>query len=72
MAPQTPFNIESAQKAREEIVQVIRNLDAMIEDFPEHGQYLTFSRNHLKDAFMNLGYGIALTKGYNPLENKVG
>lgn len=71
MAPREPFNTETAQQAREDIAGVIRNLDTMIEEFPEHGQYLTFARNHLKDAFMNLGYGIALTKGLDPLANKV-
>lgn len=71
MAPREPFDVEKAQAAREDIAGVIRDLDVMIEEFPEHGQYLTFARNHLKEAFMNLGYGIALTKGLDPLANKV-
>lgn len=72
MAPREPFDTVKAQEAREEIADVIRNLDVMIEEFPKHGQYLTFARNHLKDAFMNLGYGIVLTKGFDSLANKVG
>jgi hypothetical protein len=43
----------------------------MIADYPLHGQYLTFAKNHFIEGFMNLGYGMALTKGLDPLANKI-
>jgi len=66
-----PFNTEKVQEIREVIGAQIKKLDEMASSQPEHGQYLTFAKNHFRLGFMELGYGSALTKGLDPLANKV-
>ena len=65
------FDTDEAQSIREDLAKVHARLEKLAENQPEHGQYITFSKNHVRMAFMELGFGSALTKGLDPLANKV-
>lgn len=66
------FDTEEVQRIREELIApAIKRLEEMAASQPANGQYLTFAKNHLRLGFMELGYGSALTKGFDPLANKV-
>jgi hypothetical protein len=72
MIPQEPFSVDEAQMIREEfLAPAYRRLEAMAETMPQHGQQLAFAKNHIRMAFMELGFGMALTNGLDPLANKV-
>lgn len=72
MAPPKDFDLDEAQRIREEyLAPAVKALEAMAEEYPSYGQYLAFAKNHAVDAFMNIGFGMALTKGLDPLANKV-
>lgn len=66
------FDTEHVQAIRESIANSIKELEEIAKVQPEHGQYITFAKNHLRLGFMELGFGSALTKGLDPLANKVG
>lgn len=66
------FDTNEAQRIREKLLAPAHKaLEALAENQPEHGQYITFAKNHIRAAFMELGFGMALTKGLDPLANKV-
>lgn len=66
------FDTEEVQIIREELIApAIKKLEALASLQPANGQYLTFAKNYMRLAFMELGYGTALTKGLDPLANKV-
>lgn len=65
------FDTEEAQSIREDLAKVHARLEKLAENQPEHGQYVTFAKNHVRGAFMELGFGSALTKGLDPFANKV-
>lgn len=65
------FDTRQVQEMREKVAEVIRELDEMAASQPQHGQHLTFAKNHFRLGFMELGYGMALTKGFDPLANKI-
>lgn len=66
------FDTDEAQRIRDEyLAPAIKALEKLAENQPDNGQYLTFSKNNTRMAFMELGYGMALTKGFDPLANKV-
>jgi len=72
MTPQEPFNVDEAQRIREELLApAYKALEEMSETFPLHEQQLTFAKDHVRLAFMELGFGMALTNGLDPLANKV-
>lgn len=69
---QKQFDTEEAQRIRDEyLAPAYRALEALGADMPQHGQQVTFAKNHVRMAFMELGFGMALTKGLDPLANKV-
>lgn len=69
---QYKFSNDEIQAIREQLIApAIKTLENIAASQPEHGQYLTFAKNHLRLAFMELGYGSALNAGLDPLENKV-
>lgn len=65
------FDTEEAQSIREDLAKVHARLEKLAENQPEHGQHITFAKNHVRGAFMELGFGTALTKGLDPFANKV-
>lgn len=65
------FDTDEAQSIREDLANVHARLEKLAENQPEHGQYVTFAKNHVRGAFMELGFGTALTKGLDPFANKV-
>lgn len=65
------FDTDEAQSIREDLAKVHARLEKLAENQPEHGQYVTFAKNHVRGAFMELGFGTALTKGLDPFANKV-
>lgn len=65
------FDTDEAQSIREDLAKVHARLEKLAENQPEHGQYVTFAKNHVRSAFMELGFGTALTKGLDPFANKV-
>lgn len=71
MEPRPNFDTEEAQSIREDLAKVHARLEKLAENQPEHGQYVTFAKNHVRNAFMELGFGTALTKGFDPFANKV-
>ncbi len=72
MMPPEPFNVDEAQRIREELLApAYKALEELSEGFPEHGQQITFAKNHVRLAFMELGFGMALANGLDPLANKV-
>lgn len=69
---QNNFDVDEAQRIREELLApAYKALEDMAVDMPQHGQQLTFAKNHIRLAFMELGFGMALTNGLDPLANKV-
>jgi hypothetical protein len=67
------FDVDEAQRIRDEyLAPAHAALEKLAENQPDNGQYLTFSKNHVRQAFTELGFGMALTKGLDPLANKVG
>lgn len=71
MGPRELFDTDRVQAIRDRIATDIKELEELSASQPEYGQYLTFAKNHLRLGFMELGYGSALTKGYDPLANKI-
>jgi len=72
MTPQEPFSVEEAQRIREELLApAYKAIEELASTMPLHGQQLTFAKNHVRLAFMELGFGMALTNGLDPLANKV-
>jgi hypothetical protein len=72
MNPTKPFDTNEAQRIREQyLAPAYKALEALGVDMPAHGQQVTFAKNHVRMAFMELGFGIALTNGLDPLANKV-
>lgn len=72
MIPQEPFDVNEAQRIREELLApAYKALEEMADSMPLNGQQLTFAKNHVRLAFMELGFGMALTNGLDPLANKV-
>lgn len=72
MSPQGFFSVEEAQRIREELLApAYKALEELSLDMPQHGQQVTFAKNHVRLAFMELGFGMALTNGLDPLANKV-
>lgn len=66
------FSTDEIQAIREQfIAPAIKSLENIAASQPVNGQYLTFAKNHLRMAFMELGYGSALEMGLDPLANKV-
>lgn len=65
------FDTRKAQELREDIAQVIRDLEDMAQSRPAHGQHLTIAANQIRAGFMEIGYAMALTKGFDPLANKI-
>lgn len=65
------FDTDEAQSIREDLAKVHARLEKLAENQPEHGQYVTFAKNHVRGAFMELGFGTALTKDFDPFANKV-
>ena len=69
---QKKIDVDEAQRIREELLApAYRRLEALAADMPQHGQQLVFAKNHVRMAFMELGFGMALTNGLDPLANKV-
>lgn len=72
MNPTKPIDTDEAQRIRDEyLAPAYKALEALGAGMPEHGQQVTFAKNHVRLAFMELGFGMALTKGLDPLANKV-
>lgn len=67
----TTFNTDEVQEIREAVAAQIKRLKAISDTRPEHGEFIKQAENHLRYAFMDLGYGSALTKGLDPLANRV-
>jgi hypothetical protein len=66
------IDVDEAQAIRDELLApAYKRLEALGADMPEHGQQVTFAKNHVRMAFMELGFGMALTNGLDPLANKV-
>lgn len=71
MESRPSFDTEEAQSIREDLAKAHARLEKLAENQPEHGQYITFAKNHVREAFMELGFGMAKTKGLDPFANKV-
>lgn len=65
------FDTELAQEIREDLAEAHDKLEKLAANQPNNGQYITFAKNHVRMAFMELGFGTALTKGLDPFANKV-
>lgn len=71
MGPRPTFDTDEAQSIREDLAKVHARIEKLAENQPEHGQHITFAKNNVRSAFMELGFGIAMTKGFDPFANKV-
>lgn len=72
MEQKQPFDTEEAQRIRDEyLAPAYLALERLAESQPAQGQYLTFSKNHVRQAFTELGFGMALAKGLDPMATKV-
>lgn len=66
------IDVTEAQRIREELLApAYKALEALAEGMPQHGQQVAFAKNHVRMAFMELGFGMALTNGLDPLANRV-
>lgn len=64
------FNTKDAEAVRGYLADIHGDLEKLAENQPEHGQYITFAKNHVRMAYMELGFGTALTKGLDPFANQ--
>lgn len=67
-----PFDNDEAQRIRDEyLAPAYKALEALGANMPLNGQQVTFAKNHVRMAFMELGFGMAVNKGLDPMANKV-
>lgn len=72
MPEQSNLDTDKLQEIREKyLAPAFRELEAIAATRPKNGELVTMSKNNVRYAFNDLGHAIAVTKGLDPMANRV-